>query len=671
MFLLLRTCRAAANYGHCWLLIRLAGFLLLAHCAQAQREYYNWYFGERAGLTFLTGPQALTNGTLSLGNNAPACLSDKVGNYQFTTNGVQVWDRTGQVMAGGSSIGPINSVTGATVLAVPQPGRAGRYYIFTNLNWVHQDFKPGFTYAVVDMAQRGGLGAVLSTDSTVALPTRPSSNAEFLLTNLVAVRHANGRDLWIVGQNIGRQTVSLLLTAHGLQQQPVFSPGVRASVVNDGISIALLKATADGKTLAMSTHEYTQATFNATSTTSIFYHEITSFQPESGRATDSYVIPDIYPRGRIRIVNNQYSYLNGVGGVEFSPDGSRLYVDTLGSREVWQYDLLAGSSAAVAASRTVVARLQGTKISHGSNLQLAPDGRIYVADGRNYLGRFELPNAVGTGSTYREAAVALSGNSGDALPFATNDLNLVPVSITDAGGVSNAASCAGGPMQFSSSLSPFVTATAYAWDFGDPTSAGANTAAGQAPAHLYRQPGRYTVALRVTASSGRVFTTSQIVEVQPAPVVALLVPDSTLCYGGHKLLTLSLQPVGTTYRWSDGSTGPALLASQPGPYQVEITNAQGCSARASITLRRIDCALVPPNIITPNGDGLNETFVLPDQDPSHWDVQIFNRWGRLVYQQPTYHNEWNAADQPAGLYYYRLINSTTSQRLTGWVEVAR
>ncbi len=80
---------------------------------------------------------------------------------------------------------------------------------------------------------------------------------------------------------------------------------------------------------------------------------------------------------------------------------------------------------------------------------------------------------------------------------------------------------------------------------------------------------------------------------------------------------------------------------------------------------------MPPNVITPNGDGLNETFALPGQDPSHWNVQIFNRWGRLVYQQATYRNEWNAADQPAGLYYYRLGNSLTSQHLTGWVEVVR
>ncbi len=140
MPLRLRILRAAAKRGR-QLLLGLLG-LLLAQRAQAQREYYNWYFGERAGLTFLTGPQALADGTLSFTNAALACLSDKAGSYQFTTNGQQVWDRTGQVMAGGSNIGTIYGAAGGTVLAVPQPGPPGRYYIFTNVNWVNKDFKP-------------------------------------------------------------------------------------------------------------------------------------------------------------------------------------------------------------------------------------------------------------------------------------------------------------------------------------------------------------------------------------------------------------------------------------------------------------------------------------------------------------------------------------------------
>ena len=88
---------------------------------QAQREYCNWYFGQQAGLTFLPGPTALTNGTLTLAHDL-VCLSDAAGYYQFTTDGQRLWNRLGQVMAGSSTL----NMYSQQVMAVPQPGRPGR-----------------------------------------------------------------------------------------------------------------------------------------------------------------------------------------------------------------------------------------------------------------------------------------------------------------------------------------------------------------------------------------------------------------------------------------------------------------------------------------------------------------------------------------------------------------
>ena len=248
--------------------------------------------------------------------------------------------------------------------------------------------------------------------------------------------------------------------------------------------------------------------------------------------------------------------------------------------------------------------------------------------------------------------------------------------ITGAGTVAAATACAGSAVHFASSLSPFVTATAYQWNFGDPTAGPANAAAGQAPAHQYVQPGRYTVTLRVTATSGQVFTTTQSVVVLPRPVARFelgdfRLPDSTLCYGAERLLNPGPQPAGTTFRWQDGSTGPELRATRAGQYQVEVTNAQGCRAQARITLVAIDCPAPLPNIITPNADGRNDAFVLPGQDPSHWNLTMYTRWGQRVYQRTGYDNGWDAAGQPAGTYYYLLTNPSSGQQHKGWLEVVK
>ncbi|GAA4493157.1 hypothetical protein GCM10023172_01360 [Hymenobacter ginsengisoli] len=84
-------------------------------------------------------------------------------------------------------------------------------------------------------------------------------------------------------------------------------------------------------------------------------------------------------------------------------------------------------------------------------------------------------------------------------------------------------------------------------------------------------------------------------------------------------------------------------------------------------------AFRPPNIITPNGDGLNEAFTLDQALPPNFcasqfaGVSIFSRWGRLIYQSPTRSFRWDGGGV-GGIYYY-LVTFTDGRRFKGWVEV--
>ena len=83
-------------------------------------------------------------------------------------------------------------------------------------------------------------------------------------------------------------------------------------------------------------------------------------------------------------------------------------------------------------------------------------------------------------------------------------------------------------------------------------------------------------------------------------------------------------------------------------------------------------AFRPPNIITPNSDGLNDFFALPTLPPDFCGsqfagVQIFSRWGRLVYQSPSRSFSWGGA-ATSGLYFY-LITYTDGRKYKGWLEV--
>jgi len=86
-----------------------------------------------------------------------------------------------------------------------------------------------------------------------------------------------------------------------------------------------------------------------------------------------------------------------------------------------------------------------------------------------------------------------------------------------------------------------------------------------------------------------------------------------------------------------------------------------------------DCARAPatlPNIITPNGDGLNETFSLTGLAPGPWSLVLYNRWGREVYRTEAYQNEWGPT-AAAGLYYYQVQQLTTGTSQRGWLEVVK
>ncbi len=73
------------------------------------------------------------------------------------------------------------------------------------------------------------------------------------------------------------------------------------------------------------------------------------------------------------------------------------------------------------------------------------------------------------------------------------------------------------------------------------------------------------------------------------------------------------------------------------------------------------------NLITPNGDGLNETFVISNVQLYEHRLTILDRWGRTVLQTDRYNNDWST--KVGGTYFYRLDNKSTGEQYSGWVMV--
>ncbi len=70
-------------------------------------------------------------------------------------------------------------------------------------------------------------------------------------------------------------------------------------------------------------------------------------------------------------------------------------------------------------------------------------------------------------------------------------------------------------------------------------------------------------------------------------------------------------------------------------------------------------SFTPANVFTPNGDGLNDYFQMPNLPPdfcqsSFTSIAIFNRWGNQVYSSTNRAFKWSGQDAPDGVYYYLL-----------------
>ncbi|MFC3197075.1 gliding motility-associated C-terminal domain-containing protein [Parapedobacter deserti] len=81
-----------------------------------------------------------------------------------------------------------------------------------------------------------------------------------------------------------------------------------------------------------------------------------------------------------------------------------------------------------------------------------------------------------------------------------------------------------------------------------------------------------------------------------------------------------------------------------------------------------------PNIITPNGDGQNDRFVIVGlSDYDNAEVLIFNRWGNEVYRSRNYQQDWTAQGIGEGTYYYMITLRKDGKETVhkGWVLIKR
>ena len=111
----------------------------------------------------------------------------------------------------------------------------------------------------------------------------------------------------------------------------------------------------------------------------------------------------------------------------------------------------------------------------------------------------------------------------------------------------------------------------------------------------------------------------------------------------------------TTMFWGDSLYSDHIYVSgmQTGDYTVSATDQ--CPKSVSLSIHVDDgCKVIIPNVITPNGDGSNDKFVVEGIEGRDNQVQIWDRWGKEVLNTRNYRNNFAATDLHDGVYYYAI-----------------
>ncbi|MCX6270641.1 MAG: hypothetical protein NTU44_05370 [Bacteroidetes bacterium] len=374
---------------------KLVFFLLITplsilgqHNYDAKRDYF-WLLGSHypnpmqgSTLNFNTNPVTFSYNSRTASyyiTNSSICDPD--GNLLFSTNGLTIFQADQQIMQNGDSLNPGSMATvsyqnlegyGTNQAALTLPFTNNIYYVFQLKGEAFQAPPlPAFyidylLFSVVDMSKNDGKGEVIRKNVTLL-----QDSLDDLMT---AVRHANGRDWWVVvSRTNSPDLITILCTPAGFtvkNNQTIGKAGIDCEFGYSCFS-------PDGTKFI----RYSRHNIYADLRLDYFHFDrcsglFSDYQDLSWASTDASVL----------------------GGVSVSPNSRYLYLSQ--EERIYQFDL---EQPDIASTRQIVAQNDGfcdpvipqNRAVFGMSLP-GPDGRIYINAGQtSYMHMIENPDSMG------------------------------------------------------------------------------------------------------------------------------------------------------------------------------------------------------------------------------------------------------------------------------------
>jgi gliding motility-associated-like protein len=664
--------------------------------AEAQLESSFWYFGINAGIDFNSGSAvAISDGQLTTGEGC-ATISDQLGNLLFYTDGSLVYDVNHVTMPNGTGLQGSSSSTSSAII-VPLPGNANQYYIFTvDTNDDFYRDTVGLHYSIVDMSLNNGTGDIDIFNKNINLLPVTSEK-------LTAVSNATGDGFWIISQ-FQDLFYSYELTANGLSAAAVLSqlaPFVElVTTPFTNVDVAAMRGyikinTRGNRLVAAHFSNNTTSDFDGIT-------DITTARSIAYTNGGELYLYDF--DNATGIVSNPQPLLTkqdggSIYGVEFSGNGQFLYaeVDYMNASttqtfqlirgEIVQYDLTASN---IANSATVI--YQDNFTPFRGALQLGIDNKIYHSRLlQNALSVINSPDASGVSANYTYNSFALTQNATSwyGLPIFVQSFLL-------SGEIEAMNHCFGKEQLFN--INTTANVVAIDWDFGDPATGNENFSISLEPSHLFSDPGIYTVTATVETLV-EIFVLTRIIEVFETVAVNNFPEELEVCEEGFDQAIFDLTIIGNLISTTSDQTvrfyeseldaqedqnavlNPSNYTNLSVTQEVYIrVSNENCYELFSFLIRIKNCPVEVFNVVTPDGNGLNDTLIvsgLYDIYDKH-KMHIYSRYGQKIWEGNNESGGWDGTSNtgllypgkrlPTGTYFYVLeLNEPNTKPKAGFV----
>jgi len=589
-------------------------------------------------LNFSTNPPSLSYTNVGSGGiigEGIAHAEDVEGNIVIWVNSNGVYDKNNTLMPGSTGIFADPSSTEIDIC--PFPNDKNKYYVFYN----KQNCSPLF-YSIVDLTKRNGLGDV----TNINLPLDDINN---YAEGLEIVKNPCKNEYWLLSYQCFKAFKCFKIDGSGISLSSSFD---YVSDKNLGQGELDYHKGKMGYAMAFNNQAF-----------------VCDFDPLSG----------IISNGKTLSFNS----INGMYGLEFSPDASKVYftdwyahddLDIDAPFNLFRYDFKSGIINSYDKIKYNTTNCKGNKVEGLGQIELGKDGKLYIPH-FNGCQISVIENANDLDPVFKLIDVNTTLSSGISDPIQSSIFQAIQFT-ADKNNI-----CSGETVKLSAS-----GGSGYVWKTSGKIIPNNNT-------ELFVNP-QQTTLYTLLASNQFGCTDSLQIELKVfSNNSAVIVFNEIARTCTANSIRLNVDKGLGPYQWSkdniniNGANNDSLLIFEPGEYNVSFSGTACLQAPKSIIIpaevlnKKV---LYVPNLITPNGDGVNDQFMIINDNnqgirkegekyrlyPGVIKITIYNRWGKIVYANENYQNDWKAEGLSTGIYYYHLShNENCFKPQTGWLQV--